>query len=431
MKILLIRPKHISNVKIFGHVVMNPLTLPTVAAAIPKDVEVSCIDENVEEVNFSTSADLIGISIMTAAATRGYEIADEFRRRGKPVVLGGVHPSLNPEEAAQHADVVVIGEVEGLWEKVISDFKEKKLQKFYCLPTKPDMRHFKKPRWDLLKRERYIGVSQVETSRGCPYNCSFCSTTKFFGRKMRYRPIEEIIREIKELKTKFVFFTDNNIVGNIRKAKELFKGLTPLKIKWLSQGSIHMAKDKQLLNLARKSGCVGMLIGFESLSERAISGMGKKVNQVKEYTKAIKQIHRNKIGIVGCFVFGFDEEDGNIVKRTVKFIKKMNIAVPQITVLTPFPGTEIREKFEKAGRIIHNAWYKYDGVHVVFHPQWAQYEELKDRFEWAYKKIYSYRAILWRTIKSYLQFKSFYHVRVFFQMNIVYKKIYKASLDNY
>ncbi len=430
LKLEIIQPYHPTNVRLFGKMYMSSLTPPILAGLNPPDIEVSITDENVEEIDFNKPVDLVCITTLTPSAPRAYEIADEFRARGVKVAMGGVHPTLVPEEAIAHADAIILGEAEGVWQKMLDDFRRGSLQKFYRLEKKPDLTNLSRPRRDLMNEKAYVNVPKVETSRGCPFNCSFCSTTTFFGNNIRYRPIQEVVQEIKDLKGRFVFFTDNNIVGNPKYAKELFKALIPLKIKWISQGSLNLAKDWSLLKLAASSGCVGMLIGFESLVNEAIEAMGKKVNKIIEYAEAIRRIHSQGIGIIGCFVFGFDEEDPGVFKRTVNFIKRLNIEVPQLTVLTPYPGTALREKLEETGRILHNRWEKYDTTHVVFRPKLMSPEEFRAHYDWACQKVYSYWAIFMRMLKSLRHLRSIYKFFVFWQINVVYRRLYQISLED-
>lgn len=429
LRVQLVQPYHPSNVKLYGKMYMSQLTLPIVAALMPSDVEVTIKDENVEPLDFSNGIDLVGITALTPTAPRAYEIAREYRRRGIPVVLGGLHPSLVPAEASQHADAVLIGEAEGVWEEMLHDFRAGKLKKFYQSSEKPNLANLPLPRRDLANNGAYVNIPKVETSRGCPFDCSFCSTTVFFGRKIRYRPVEDVVNELKKIKPSFVFFTDNNIVGNVRYAKELFRALIPLKIKWLSQGSLNFVRDDELLRLARDSGCVGMLIGFESLSPAAIEGVGKKVNRVEEYSRAVKKLHRHRIGTIGCFVFGFDEDDENLFKRTVSFVRKYNVDTPQFTVLTPYPGTVLRERLEKEGRILHNKWEKYDSTTLVFKPKILSPSEFRKKFNWAGWKVYSWPAIIWRLLRSLLYMRSFYRAFVFLQINMVYRKLFQVGLE--
>lgn len=429
MKVELIQPFHASNVRLFGKAYMSQLTLPIVAALTPPSIEVVIKDENIEPINFNNHVDLVGITALTPTATRAYEIADEYRRRGVPVVLGGIHPSLMPDEAIKHADTVLIGEAEGIWQEMLDDFQAGKLKKFYQSSEKPSLASLPLPRRDLTNNGAYVNIPKVETSRGCPFNCSFCSTTVFFGKKIRYRPVEDVVRELKAIKPKFVFFTDNNIVGNHKYAKELFRALIPLKIKWLSQGSLNFVRDEELLRLAQKSGCVGMLIGFESLSQEAIHGVGKAVNRVEEYGKAINKLHRHRIGTIGCFVFGFDEDDEGLFKRTAKFVSKYNVDTAQFTLLTPFPGTVLREQMEKERRILHNNWQKYDSTTLVFQPKILPPGEFRKRFDWACWKVYSWPSIIMRLLKSIPYMRSLYRAFVFLQINTVYRKLFLVSLQ--
>lgn len=430
LKVKLIQPYHPSNVRLFGKAYMSQLTLPIVAALTPSSIEVTIKDENVEPINFDNHVDLVGITALTPTATRAYEIADEYRRRGVTVVLGGIHPSLVPDEAIGHADAVLVGEAEGVWQEMLSDFQTGKLKKFYQSSEKPSLIDLPLPRRDLANNGAYVNIPKVETSRGCPFNCSFCSTTVFFGKKIRYRPVEDVVKELKAVKPKFVFFTDNNIVGNHKYAKELFRALIPLRIKWLSQGSLNFVRDEELLRLAQKSGCVGMLIGFESLSQEAIHGAGKAVvNRVEEYTKAIKKLHRHRIGTIGCFVFGFDEDDEGLFKRTAKFVKRYNVDTAQFTLLTPFPGTTLREQMEKEGRIFHNNWQKYDSTTLVFQPKIMPPKEFRKRFDWACWKVYSWPSIIIRLLKSVPYMRSLYRPFVFLQINAVYRKLFQVSLQ--
>ncbi len=294
---------------------------------------------------------------------------------------------------------------------------------------KPDLKDLPRPRRELINDYQYVNIPKVEVSRGCPFDCSFCSTTKFFGRKMRYRPVEDVIEELKELNVKFVFFTDNNIVGNPKYAKELFKALIPLKIKWIGQGSLNAVNDRELVKLARRSGCVGLLIGFESLSARALSAMGKIVNKVEEYKVAIRRLHKEKIGIIGCFVFGFDEEDASVFKRTVEFVKKLNIEVPQFTLLTPYPGTVLREKMGEASRILHNRWEKYDATHAVFQPLQMKVDELRAGYDRSCRKVYSHWSIIKRLTRSLIHLRSFHKMIVFWQISLVYRRLYLVSVE--
>lgn len=428
IRILLVQPYHKSNVKTRGKIYMSQLTLPLMAALTPQVHDITVIDENVEPVDFDQDYDLVSITALTPTAPRAYEIADEFRSRGKKVVLGGVHPSLMADEAGRHADAVVIGESEDTWPQLLSDLQNGGMKSRYLAEAKPDLANLPFPRRDLMKRDAYLNIPKVETSRGCPFRCSFCSTTVFYGTRMRFRPVEDVIAEVRAAEHSFVFFTDNNITANKKYAKRLFQALEPLGVHWISQGSIDMADDRELMQLAIASGCAGMLVGFESLSEENIAEMGKNAsNQVEEYEEKIRVFHEHQIGLIGCFVFGFDGDDQSVFKTTVDFIMRNNIDTPQLTVLTPYPGTALREELEAQGRIIHSRWEKYDVGNVTFIPRKMTADQLQAGYNWACEKVYSHPAIFKRMMRSFSYFKSFYRPIVFARNNLVYRKLYEVS----
>ncbi|MCL5292070.1 MAG: B12-binding domain-containing radical SAM protein [Actinobacteria bacterium] len=429
MKILFIQPyDRAGSVRLFGRVYMSQLTLPLLAALVPPEHEVRIVDENVDPIDYEWP-DVAGITIMTVMAPRAYRIADEFRKRGKRVILGGVHPSLLPEEALEHADAVVVGEAEGVIEEVLKDLTAGRSEGIYQNEEKPDLVGSPVPRHDLVDINKYIDIPKVETSRGCPFNCNFCSTTPMFGNRMRYRPVEEVVEEIKKIKAEFVFFTDNNIVGNPKYAKELFRALIPLKISWISQGSLNLAHDLELLRLAARSGCIGMLIGFESLGSEAIESLGKKVNKVSQYARDVKRLHRHGIGIIGCFVFGFDEDDEMIFERTVDFVRRVNIEVPQFTILTPYPGTVLRRSLEEAGRIIHSRWDEYDIGHAVFKPAKMSAAELEAKYRAACRETYSWWKMIRRILRGALYLHSPYKITVFWEINVVYRRLFELTTE--
>ncbi|MHB9112521.1 MAG: B12-binding domain-containing radical SAM protein [Thermoleophilia bacterium] len=407
---------------------MSQLTLPLMAALTPGEHEILVVDENVEPLDFAIDVDLVAITCLTPTAPRAYEIADEFRRQGKLVVLGGVHPSLMAEEAAEHADSVVIGEAEDIWPVLLADLESGSLKPRYSADKKPDLAGLPYPRRDLMKEDAYLNIPKVETSRGCPFRCSFCSTTVFYGPRMRFRPVEEVVAEVKAAEHRFVFFTDNNITANKSYAKRLFGALEPLGIFWLSQGSIDMADDEELMELAERSGCVGMLVGIESLSDENIADIGKKAsNRVAEYEDKIRIFHKHKIGLIGCFVFGFDGDDKSVFRKTMDFIKRNNIDCPQLTVLTPYPGTSLRSELEAQGRIIHSRWEKYDVGNVVYIPKNMTPEELQRRYNEMCSKVYSRLSIIKRGVRSITYMKNPYRSLVFMKNNFIYRKLFQVS----
>jgi len=372
------------------------LSLTTLAALTDDSWDISVIDENTQELEFSLLPDLVAISLMTPLARRGYEIADAFRSRGIPVVLGGIHPTMMQNEARTHADAVVVGEAEKIWPQVLSDFRKGDLRPFYRAEDYCSLDGLNFPRRELLNRKKYFFVNTIQTTRGCPFDCEFCSVTSFYGRTYRARPVEEVIREVNHVGGGVLFFVDDNIVGKPAYAKALFKALIPLKIKWFSQASITITKDRELLDLARRSGCKGLFIGFESLCQGALKAMGKSANRASEYREAIKILHGHGIGIQGSFIFGTDQDDQSVFSDVLCFIEKTHIEAALFSVLTPFPGTRIRETLASRNRILHSDWEKYDMNHVVFRPMKMTPEQLQEGFNWAYRRLYGYRSIVKR-----------------------------------
>jgi radical SAM superfamily enzyme YgiQ (UPF0313 family) len=393
MKLELIAPARQGSSAKRKKALCPPLGLAMVAALTAPEVEVSLTDENVTVIDFQKETDLVGITALTVTAQRAYEIADTFRARGVKVILGGIHPSVLPEEASQHADAVVIGEAEGIWPNLLEDFKANKLQRVYRQRERPSLVGLPILQRDLFAEGAYFVRETISTSRGCPYSCSFCSVTSFFGHTYRCRPVEEILEEIETFKAKkFVVFVDDNVVGNPKFAKELLRALIPYKIKWISQASITIARDEELLKLAADSGCIALLVGFESLSPANLASVGKRINVVDEYGQAIRKLHSYGIAIHGFFIFGFDGDDEAVFERTVAFAQKMRLESAQFDILTPYPGTALYESMDKAGRIITKDWSQY-GYSPVFEPKSMSREVLQKGRDWAWREFYSLPSI--------------------------------------
>jgi radical SAM superfamily enzyme YgiQ (UPF0313 family) len=397
MKLFLIAPKWPPN-SLWGQIFFRfPfLSLTMLAGLTDESWDVTIVDENVQAVDFNIRPDLVGISIMTPLAPRGYAIADEYRKRNVPVVLGGIHPTMMPAEAGQHADAVVTGEAETIWPQVLADTAAGKLKSRYTSDGYRPLADLKIPRRDLLNRKGYFFINTIQTTRGCPFDCEFCSVTAFYGRTYRTRPVAEIIREIESMEGGHIFFVDDNIVGKPEYAKQLFRALKPLKKKWFSQASLSIVKDRSLLRLARDSGCGGLFIGFESLSQETLKSFGKSVNRAAEYRDAVKQLHDHGIGIQGSFIFGADQDDTSVFSDVLRFVEKAHIEAAIFSVLTPFPGTEIYKSFKQNDRLLHMNWERYDMNHVVFKPKKMSPAQLQEGLDWAYKKLYGYPSILRR-----------------------------------
>ncbi len=378
---------------------LPPLSLATVAAATPEQVRVEIIDEAIEPINYNCDADLVGITTLTRFAPHAYDIADRFRENGVRVVMGGLHPSALPEEALKHCDSVVVGEAENVWSTLIKDFEKNQLKKIYRCKNFTDLKIIRPPRRDLYKKERYLFTHLIQTTRGCPFNCSFCSVTRFFGKTFRARPVESVINEIRSMNTKFVGFSDDNIFGNRMYAKKLFSALKYEGVMWMSQASLNIADDTKLLQLAARSGCKGLFIGLESADYESLVHMNKRFLKPQKFKDSIAKLHDKGLGVMGAFVFGNDNEDVSIFQKTLEFAKKIKIDLAQFAILTPYPGTAIYHRLIKENRIFNFDWSKYDCGNVVYKPLKMTAEKLKEEVDKMWRGFYRFDEILLRLVK--------------------------------
>jgi radical SAM superfamily enzyme YgiQ (UPF0313 family) len=397
MKLELVVPATKENIQHRKKAIFPPLGMATIAAITPSDIDVMLTDENVSPIDFNKKADLVGITALTYTAPRAYEIANAFRVRGIKVVMGGIHPSVLPQEALQHADAVVIGEAEKIWSNVIKDFKARKLQKIYRNTDLQSLEGLPNPRRDLYAKGVYHFKNTIWATRGCPHSCSFCSVSSVFGRKYRCRPVDDVINEVANFgKGSNIIFTDDNIAGNFRYAKELFRRLIPLKVKWASQASVTIAKDKDLLKLAADSGCIDLAIGFESLSPTSLEMVGKKINIVDKYENVIRNIHDHGIAIHAFFLFGLDGDSEDIFERTLRFAQRTKIETAQFAWPVPYPGTALFKEMDKAGRISTKDWKHYESS-LVFEPKLMSRETLSQKRSWVWREFYSLPSI-WKRL---------------------------------
>lgn len=375
-----------------------PLTLTTLAALVPQDVEaeIKIYDETAEKIPLDIDAELIGITCITGTAPRCYAYADYFRKKGKTVALGGVHPSMLPEEAAQHADVVFTGFSEQTFPQFIYDYIKGDYRSIYRQNDDFTIVGRPTPRRELLKANRYITTKTVEAIRGCCHTCTFCAYPAAFGRTVYKRPVKEVVAEIEALNTKHVVFPDVNLITDRQYALELFNALIPLKIIWLGLVTSSVGIDDELISVFRKSGCKGLLIGFESITQESQSYIHKGVNRVDSYVTLMKKLHDNGILVQGCFAFGGDEEDTSVFDRTVEMVIKAKIDLPRYSILTPFPQTGYYMQLEKEGRITERNWAMYDVQHCVFKPKQMTAEQLEAGTDRAWRATYSTGNIMKR-----------------------------------
>ena len=359
-----------------------------------KDIEIA--EEAFAPLNLDQSPDLVGITMMTSQAKRGYWLADHFRKKGSKVIVGGSHVSFRTDEALERADAVVQGEVEGLWPEIMEDFGSGDLVgKVYCSETPPDMAKIPIPRKDLFSKQRTTFNSQViQCTRGCPLGCEFCTVTQMYGRRFRARPVEHVVEEIKRYPERMYFFVDDNILFSRKYAYELLEALVPLKIKWGSQTSLEsLSKDKELLRLAARSGCVSMFIGLESINQETLNAANKGFNHVDAYAKSIREIQSAGINVLGAFIFGFENDTPQTIADTLEFVMRNNLAMVSAGIMTPFPGSNIAESLEREGRIFDYDYEHYTGGNLVWnHPNFDP-DELEELYFGFRRKFYSMPSI--------------------------------------
>lgn len=433
-KILLINPAYKeslhTNIKVLA---IPPLNLAIIARYTPEHYEVSIIDEAITDIDFDAQVDLVGITCMTPLAPRAYEISARFRERGIPVVMGGIHVSQMSQEARNYADSVVVGEGENIWQQVLEDFEKGKLQQVYTVTERPDISNQPSPRRDLLTGKYFVDT--VQTSRGCPFNCNFCSVTAFNGAKYRLRNIDNVIEEINSIKSKNIFIIDDNIVGSgqrcIKRSFELFDRLKDTGKVWGGQSCLNIVEHDGLLKAAARSGAKALLIGFESIDTETITSMNKSVNlraNTRNFRDAIKKIHDHGIAIVGCFIFGTDTQSNDVFRRTIDFVLENDIDAVQLTIQTPLPGTAFYQQLASENRILlnnyPNDWKHYTIFEPVFQTKNMTPEEVYAGLVSAYKEVSSFKSSLKRGIKTLMNTRSLFSTGISFSWNYdAYKTI--------
>jgi radical SAM superfamily enzyme YgiQ (UPF0313 family) len=370
------------------------------AAITPKEHNIHVFNERYEQLEINKKYDLINIHFNTASTDKAYEIADKYRKEKVKVVLSGIHASALPNEAIQHADSILIGRGELNWLNLLEDFKKNKLKKIYP-PENYNKSKIKIPPTK-IKLPGFTITGAIEATRGCPFECTFCPETNTPGGNKYYkRPIKEVINEIKNIPQKTIIFYDNSLTIDPNYTKELFQEMKKIHKKFFCNGNVDiLAKDIELVKLSKQAGCLAWLIGFESISQETIEKIGKKTNKIENYEKAVKNIHKNKMAVIGDFIFGFDNDTKEIFNTTLNYIKKIRIDIADFSILTPFPGTPIYNTLKKEDRIITNDWSKYNMHDVVFKPKNMTSEELKMGVEKMYKNFYSNNHTIKRIINS-------------------------------
>jgi radical SAM superfamily enzyme YgiQ (UPF0313 family) len=369
----------------------SPLAgLLAVAACIPADrYEVVLTDENIEPVDFGLKADLVGLSAMTSYVNRGYEIADAFRARGVPVVMGGVHPSFMPQEALKHCDAVVIGEAELVLGRLLDDLEQGRMRGLYRADRLHPMEGLPMPRYDLIKKHRYVNRTFVQTSRGCHQGCTFCAEPLMNGLRFRYRPVAEVIREIESCGSRMISINDADFFGTSDRPKEVMRALKGRGVTWQAGVTSKLAQDDRMLELAAASGCTLLSIGFESISRATLTSVHKHVNRPETFAALVDKVHSYGIMVFGLFMFGFDGDDASVFRETARFNIEADYDACAYSVLTPYPGTLTWYEMKKAGRIVSFDWQKYDQANVVYRPARMSGDELRLGQNTAYETFYA------------------------------------------
>jgi radical SAM superfamily enzyme YgiQ (UPF0313 family) len=381
------------------HFQLPSLSLQQVAAVTPSSWDVTLVDESQDIIPSGKNFDLIGITAMTHQATRAYEIADQFRIEGVPVIMGGMHPTVLPDEALTHADAVVIGEAEPVMANLLDDFLCGRMAKVYRAPIpRGDLIAVPWPRREILAGKRYLTTQTVQASRGCPYDCAFCTVTPYFGNRFRYRSSEDILNEIRSFPRKLVIFLDDNLLGDPAKAKPILEGMAELGIRWGSQTSLRFAEDRELLKLVARSGCIGLFVGIESVTGQ-YSQLAKSSGESSQ-SDLMKRVRDAGIILETSLIFGFDDHDQSIFEKTLRFVEECSPSVPTFNLLTPYPGTRLFQQYEQEGRILHTDWSRYNHSEVVFRPKLMSPEQLYRGWLETRKEAYTWPAILSRVWKN-------------------------------
>ncbi|WP_298434124.1 radical SAM protein [Geobacter sp.] len=373
------------------------LTLPYLAALTPRGVEVELLDDRYMKIDYGRSYDLVALTTTIATAARAYAIAAEFRRRGVPVVMGGFHASLLPEECLEHCDVVVEGEAEYVWPELVEDCLARRMKRRYKADRFHDLKNLPLPRWELLDRKKYfVPFLPLMTTRGCPFNCTFCEVPVVYGTRYRHRPIGEVVEDIKRIPTRKIQIVDDNIAGSREYARELFKAMIPLHVRWSCLWTINTSRDTELLDLAVKAGVYHVNIGIESISQASLGSINKRQNTVKEYRELLRELERRGIFYSLNFLFGLDEDTPEIFGETMAFLDTIKAPMAFFNTVTPREGTLMRQQLQDEGRIINPMADRYLGMQCLFKPKNMSAEEVEEGVWDCFRKFYSIPAILRR-----------------------------------
>ena len=388
---------------------MEPIPVAMLAALTPPDVEKRFYDDRLEAIPFDEPTDLVAISVETYTARRAYQIASEYRSRGVPVVMGGFHATLCPEEVGQYAESIVVGEAEDLFEEVIDDYRHGRPRKIYKADRRPTLRV--SPDRSIFRGKNYLPIRLVEFARGCRFRCEFCAIQSFFSSSHNHRPIDRVLEEIERVRRpgQMIFFIDDNMTSGHEEAKELMRALIPLKIRWVSQTAITGAHDEEMLVLMKRSGCQGVLIGLESLNTDTLKQMNKGFNMMRGgVTDALANMRRHGLSVYGTFIFGYDHDTAESIAATVDFAQQQGLFIAAFNHITPFPGTPLYQRMKDEGRLLYDPWWldsRYRYNMIPFQPKTMSPTELEQRCLQARRQFYGWRSIF-RRGKARVNFRS-------------------------
>ena len=377
-----------------------PLALPLIAALTPAHYDVRIIDDETDAIPAEPRPDLVAFTTAVSNVDRAYELARPLRARGIPVVMGGTYATFMPEQVLEHADAVVMGEAEGTWRQLLDDFEHGRLARSYRAEAPADLANAVQPRWDLIRIDEVITLG-LETSRGCPYNCEFCLVNKVFGRRMRYRDIDQVIAEVRALPSKNLFFVDDNLTINKPRARELMRRLEPLGLTWVCQCSIDVATDPELLASMARAGCLSILVGFESLSPESLRETKKHHNRVKEYAAAVRAIHAHGIHVIASFVVGFDADTLASFEHIARFVEDNDVLFTMLSILAAAPGTDIWERMKAEGRLCYPSLEFITGILPCMRYRHMSQVQMLDRYVETLERVYDPDSLRRRALKLF------------------------------
>ncbi len=397
MKLMVIQPTYYRNKSDFSLFktkkrTLTGLTLPYLAALTPRDWKVELVDEQVTDIDFDASVDVVAITAWTINSLRAYDIAREFRGRGIPVIMGGPHTFFHSDEAAQHCDAVGIGEGEDIWPIMLHDAAAGRLKKFYRPSGQHDLKGLPLPRYELMnhKGSRWTQTYSVQSSRGCPFKCAFCSERFYVGTRYRFRPVQEIVEEVRHIKAKNVFFADSMFAGKKQHSMELMEALIPLKIRWSTLWTAYLCRDQEFMNLAKRSGLLHVNMGMESISREVLAAMNKKFNKVDQYEEIVSNLRKRGISYSMNFVFGYDEDTPDTFDATLRFLDHHKVPVAYFYTLSPHKGTPLYDRLRAENRLIDETQLdRWPGNHCEIKPSYCSASELEERLRTMYDRFYS------------------------------------------